>query len=118
LPATWLDLCPGQVPPIGQTLASASSGGLRAWLRLVRPRFAGWLAAQLSVPAVEVGSVLLRHPAHVRHDRTHVDVAFPLSAASVVVRRSGLDRDPGWVPAFGWVVGYAFDDVAYTEEQS
>jgi hypothetical protein len=39
----------------------------------------------------------------------HVDWTAPLDAVSLPVRLAGLDRDPGWVPAFGRVVLFHFD---------
>jgi hypothetical protein len=41
---------------------------------------------------------------------THVDVFFRLNAADVRVRRAGLDIDPGWVPWFGRVVTFHYED--------
>jgi hypothetical protein len=40
---------------------------------------------------------------------SHVDLVLPLAAADLAVRRAGLDRDPGWLPAFGRVVYFHFD---------
>lgn len=48
-------------------------------------------------------------PAHVRTTNTHIDVLFPNDAVSIDIRRSGLDRSPGWVPIFGYIVTFIFD---------
>jgi hypothetical protein len=33
--------------------------------------------------------------------RTDLDVTMPLANVSVLIRRVGLDIDPGWLPWFG-----------------
>ena len=35
---------------------------------------------------------------------THVDIVLPLADADTALRRTGLDRDPGWVPWLGRVI--------------
>ncbi len=40
---------------------------------------------------------------------SHLDLVLPLAASDLAVRRAGLDRDPGWQPAFGRVVSFHFD---------
>jgi hypothetical protein len=40
---------------------------------------------------------------------THVDVLFQLAGLPVEVRLSGLDRDPGWVPAAGRFVAFRYE---------
>ena len=47
-------------------------------------------------------------PATVHVTRTHVDVMFPLEAASPPVRAVGLDVNPAWMPAVGRVVTFYF----------
>jgi hypothetical protein len=79
----------------------------------VRPVVTGLLVERLGVTAEELSGTLLQRRARIVHDRTHVDVAFPLAEASVPVRRAGLDRDPGWVPEFARVVTFQFDDQAF-----
>ncbi|WP_141821485.1 hypothetical protein [Humibacillus xanthopallidus] len=98
---------------ISESLASAVNGAERRWLAQVRPGLVAVLCDALDTVASELENVLLRRPARVSVDRTHVDVVLPLSAASVVVRRAGLDRDPGWVPSLARVVAFHFDDDRY-----
>jgi hypothetical protein len=47
-------------------------------------------------------------PARISLTPTHADVFFELSAASLAVRRAGLDLDPGWLPWFGRVVDFHY----------
>lgn len=41
--------------------------------------------------------------------RTHIDLYMPMEQINMPVRRSGLDRDPGWVPDLGQIVLFHFD---------
>ena len=47
--------------------------------------------------------------ARVTATATHVDVFMSLADLPVEVRLSGLDRDPGWLPAAGRFVAFHFD---------
>ncbi|HEV2880964.1 MAG TPA: hypothetical protein VGX24_06775 [Pyrinomonadaceae bacterium] len=40
---------------------------------------------------------------------THVDIVMSLAELPFAVRVSGLDRDPGWIPAAGRVVAFHFE---------
>jgi hypothetical protein len=40
--------------------------------------------------------------------RTHIDVAFPLDAVDLRVRRCGLDANPGWVAWLGRIINFHF----------
>jgi hypothetical protein len=44
---------------------------------------------------------LCNHHARVTVTPTHLDVFFKLSELPIAIRLSGLDRNPGWVPAAG-----------------
>jgi hypothetical protein len=65
----------------------------RRWLR----RYAG----------IGIASLVLRQ-GRLTLTPTHADVELALSAASLAVRRTGLDIDPGWVPWFGRVVAFHY----------
>jgi hypothetical protein len=58
---------------------------------------------------IGLASLIVR-PARVAITPTHVDMFFRLNAADVRVRRAGLDIDPGWVPWFGRVVTFHYED--------
>ena len=40
---------------------------------------------------------------------SHVDLVLPLAGVSLLVRRAGLDFDPGWLPAWGRVVRFHYE---------
>ena len=84
------------------------------------PRAAGWLdhlaaytrarlvrALAVDEPQAAVRLLLRRH-ARVWTTATDVDVEFALADLPLAVRLSGLDRDPGWVPAARRHVRYRF----------
>jgi len=52
--------------------------------------------------------VLLAHRARVLVSPTHVDVRFALAELPLEIRLAGLDRTPGWIPAAGRFVAFAF----------
>ena len=52
------------------------------------------------------GALTSRGRVHV--SATHVDVVFSLDHVDLAARKSGLDRDPGWVPALGRIVLFHF----------
>ncbi|MFD4601986.1 hypothetical protein ACFWPQ_28655 [Streptomyces sp. NPDC058464] len=41
--------------------------------------------------------------------RTHVDVILGLHQIDLTARSSGLDQDPGWVPALGRIIAFHYD---------
>jgi hypothetical protein len=57
---------------------------------------------------------LVMRPAHLAVTGTHADVFFRLTGADVRIRRAGLDADPGWVPWFGKVVAFHYEDRSWT----
>ncbi|KQW48928.1 hypothetical protein ASC77_09420 [Nocardioides sp. Root1257] len=57
-----------------------------------------------------VGAEAFLQPGRVLVSRTHVDVLLLLDQADVRVRATGLDQDPGWVPALGRIVLFHFED--------
>jgi hypothetical protein len=82
---------------------------LRRWLT----RLAAYARARLRqalglADAEELASILLTRRASARVTTTHVDVMFSLADLPVEVRLSGLDRDPGWVPAAGRFIAFHF----------
>ena len=51
----------------------------------------------------------LAAPGRIHLTASHLDLVVPLDAADLAVRRAGLDRDPGWLPAFGRVVSFHYE---------
>jgi hypothetical protein len=84
------------------------------------PAFARWtrwhaayvrarLARALAAPRSHVGPLLCRHRARIYLSLTHVEIAFSLCALPIAIRLSGLDRDPGWIPAADRIVSFRYD---------
>ena len=105
---------PGADDPVWGVLTDLGGGkprdDLRGWLDHVQPNLVAFLIERLGCEADELAPVLLERPAQVHSTRTHVDVHLPLSSATVAVRRTGFDRDPGWVPELSRVIAFHFDD--------
>lgn len=73
-----------------------------AWLARHGDTVGAWLAERLEQP--ERLPQILTQPARLHVTRTHIDVQFALDQIDLELRLIGLDRDPGWLPAFGRVV--------------
>ncbi|MCD9185050.1 MAG: hypothetical protein LUM44_01345 [Pyrinomonadaceae bacterium] len=56
----------------------------------------------------EIGEILFKHTAQVNVSGAHLDINFSLADLPLAVRFSGLDRDPGWIPAAGKFVRFYF----------
>ena len=81
-------------------------------------RWTGWiaeylrirLARALGIEEVELlSSMLFARAARVELGAARLDVYFSLEQLPVEVRLSGLDRNPGWVPAAGRVIAFHYD---------
>ncbi len=57
----------------------------------------------------ESPAFLIRRFARITTSPAHVDVYFSLPAHPIEIRMSGLDRDPGWIPAAARHVTFHFD---------
>ncbi len=55
------------------------------------------------------GQLVCRHRARVCVTPTHLDVFFSLAELPIAIRLSGLDRNPGWVPAAGKFIAFHFE---------
>lgn len=71
-----------------------------AWVESVE----AWLDEHAELTLAEV----VRRSAAVTCTRTHVDIVFDMEASDIVIRRAGLDVDPGWVPWLGRVVSFHY----------
>jgi hypothetical protein len=86
-----------------------------------RSRFDGWLdqlvvylrarlALALRLPDRRaIGRVLIEHDARVFLTNSELHVVLSLADLPLAIRLSGLDRDPGWVPAAGRRVAFEFE---------
>jgi hypothetical protein len=82
---------------------------LARWTRWHAAYMRARLARALGVPGSRAGRLLCRHHARVHLSLTHVEVAFSLCALPIAIRLSGLDRDPGWIPAADRIVSFRYD---------
>jgi hypothetical protein len=84
--------------------------GLHRWTgwiaEYVRARLRIALRARSGPAAV---AVVLKRPGTIRASAGRVDVTFPLADLPVALRRAGIDRSPGWVPAAGRHLEFHFD---------
>jgi hypothetical protein len=92
----------------------------RADRAAARDRWVGWLAAYARArlrlglglaggESDELAPVLLLRRARVLTTETRVDVVFELADHPIALRLSGLDRDPGWIPAATRHVAFHFE---------
>lgn len=64
-----------------------------------------WLRCYVGL---SLGELVLR-PATLEHTPTHVDLRFDHAQVDLRVRRAGLDLDPGWLPWFGRVARFGYE---------
>jgi hypothetical protein len=95
----------------------ASSAGVTPSRDTPLTRWLGWLMAYIRArlaPGLGLdatrnpGRLLCCHEARVTLTPAHLDVSFSLAALPIEIRLSGLDRDPGWVPAAGRVIRFHY----------
>ena len=63
----------------------------------------------LTIEADHPALFLIRRYGRITLTPAHLDVHFSLAAHPIEIRMSGLDRDPGWIPAAGRHVNFHFD---------
>ncbi len=80
-----------------------------AWIDRLIPPLRHRLAAALGVAPRRVGHLLCRQRAHIRHFNGRMDALFNLDDHPVAIRRAGLDRDPGWIPAAACDIRFHYD---------
>lgn len=100
------------VAPVATDLSASVLGlppSLTAWTQTVLPEVQARLVDALDLSASsEIPEALLLREATIYVTRSHVDVVFPLTSATLAVRRAGLDADPGWVPSVGRVLQFHY----------
>ena len=81
-----------------------------AWLADLLPHIKARLILALGIESEDsLAPILLHHYARVTITPTHLDVFFSLSDHPIEIRLSGLDRNPGWVPAAGRFIAFHYD---------
>lgn len=85
-------------------------GALECWLSRLVPYVNARLRRALGVSeSDEAARLVCEHVARVSVTETRLDVTFALERLPIEVRLSGLDRDPGWVPAAGRYVAFNYE---------
>jgi hypothetical protein len=80
------------------------------WLTDLLPHIKARLILALGIESEDpLATILLHHDARVTITPTHLDVLFSLSDHPIEIRLSGLDRNPGWVPAAGRFIAFHYD---------
>ena len=80
------------------------------WLTDLLPHIKARLILALGIESEDsLAQVLLHHHAKVIITPTHLDCFFPLADHPIEIRLSGLDRNPGWVPAAGRFIAFHYD---------
>ena len=89
--------------------AGVARPALARWVGWLAPYAAARLRLALATrtPAAAARTTLLL-PARVAVGPGRVDVTVPLAALPLAIRRAGLDRTPGWIPAAGRHVAFHF----------
>lgn len=80
-----------------------------AWLDQLIPPLRRRLAAALGVAPRSVGRLLCRQAARVQYREGRLTTRFDLNDHPVAIRRAGLDRDPGWIPAAACDIRFYYD---------
>jgi hypothetical protein len=97
-------------PPPPRRTGAGRRAGLHRWTgwiaEYVDARLRIALRARTGPAAV---AVVLKRPGTIRASAGRVDVTFPLADLPVALRRAGIDRSPGWVPAAGRHLDFHFD---------
>jgi len=80
------------------------------WLTDLLPHLKARLILALGIGTEDsLANILLHHHAKVIITPTHLDVFFSLNDHPIEIRLSGLDRNPGWVPAAGRFIAFHYD---------
>jgi hypothetical protein len=90
-----------------EIVAGVEGGALERWLERLTPYVNTRLRGALG--RGEAARLVCEHEARVVVTETRLDVTFALARLPFEVRLSGLDRDPGWVPAAGRRVAFHYE---------
>lgn len=89
-------------PPTGETLA--------IWLDRICHEIEARVAASLGVSEhCDLRALVLNHHAKIETISARLDAYFSIASHPIELRVSGLDRDPGWVPAGGRSIYFHYD---------
>lgn len=98
--------------PLDSPWMAGMDASLLYWLSCVIPFIHHYLHRIFnsnSKNPLDVIRTLLIHSGDLYVTASHVDLVMTLENISLPVRIAGLDRDPGWLPAFGHVIQFHFN---------
>jgi hypothetical protein len=109
--AAEFELLPAALPEEPETKPTLETKpALSQWLGRLMPYVRVRLKQALGPTSdKDLAHVLCRHHARIICTATHLDIFLSLAQLPVAVRLSGLDRDPGWVPAAGKFIAFHFE---------
>jgi hypothetical protein len=88
----------------------AGGSALQRWFGWLMPYARARLGRALGLTeADDLSGTLCEYHARVFVTATHLDVFFSLDQLPIEIRLSGLDRNPGWVPAAGRFIAFHFE---------
>lgn len=93
-------------------LAAGLNSDLARWLASALPYVVRRLRLALNLPQTtdaDLSETLFFHSGTLHVTSSHIDLVMPLAESSVLIRRAGLDQDPGWLPDFGRVIQFHFE---------
>jgi hypothetical protein len=89
---------------------SQEIGSMERWLAWLAPFVRARLASAIGFEdPLAATHFVLQHRAKAEATEDHVAVRFQLSTHPIELRKAGLDRDPGWVPAARRSIGFHYD---------
>lgn len=91
---------------------AASVATLKGWQEVMSALLAARIEAAVGVPARQALAWLVARPARIQITATSLTAGFDLAAHPIALRRAGLDRDPGWIPAAGLDIRFDFSILA------
>ncbi len=99
---------------IPSALTAMLNLGVRQWLEMVLPYLRGRLRQTLVVDPAMPDKAMIEQLLCLRGrlfaTTTHVDLMLRLEQIWMPVRLAGLDQDPGWLPHWGRVVQFHFQE--------
>lgn len=82
---------------------------LQSWLRYIYLYAAVRLQRAINVSPDKLGDYFCKYPANIKISSTQLIVTYDINQLPLQVRMSGLDRDPGWVPAASRDIRFVFE---------
>lgn len=94
--------------PLDPHLREQVASSLAAWVAYLRPYIRAWLRQVAAASARPIESLLTK-PATLYLTRTHIDLVMSVETIDLDLRRAGLDRNPGWLPAYSYIISFHFE---------